>query len=350
LQGIILEATDLEMSLRLQLPGADDDLNLAVPAKTLAEVVASLASESINLSVEIGKLLVTAQGVKSRIATQDADEYPPFPNCDHTLVTFKAAQLKTALKKVVVAASNDMARPVLNAVQICQRNDQITFAAADGFRLAVQEIPGKIDFPTGGKTSLLVPAPSVRKLIALLPDDADEIVSVLVNQQSSQIGFAWGGSEVFVGLLDGNFPDWSAIIPGTFVHRLALPADFAGAVRSAEVFGKLAGHVLALRPDENGKLLVVGSSTEDGESRTSLEIPMPFQVGFNAIFMSQGLEAIGTQAHLHLNAPAGPAMLTNGSHEFRYLIMPLVLSIPAAVDSASAAAEKSAAVAAESQG
>ena len=342
-QGVTLEATNLEMGLRIQIPGADEDLNVAVPAKTLAEVVAAAGEETLNLSLEGGKLLITGKGIKSRIAIQDADDYPPMPHCEHTSVTITANLLKLALKKVVIAASNDQCRPALMTVQIAHDNGKITFAAADGFRLAAQEIEGSFDLP-GDKKSLCIPAAVIRKLIPMLPDDDEQTVTVAVNEQVSQVGFSWPGYDVYASLSDSNFPDWRPIVPKDSAYTIDLPADFTGAVRRAEVFGKLSTHMVALEPAEGG-MVVVGADEETGESRTVFSgTPMPFRVGFNAVFAMQGLEAIGSNVHLHLgSAPNAPAMLTNGSREYLYILMPMLISEAVAIKKAAEAASEVAA-------
>lgn len=342
-QGVTLEATNLEMGLRIHIPGADEDLNVAVPAKTLAEVVAAAGEETLSLSLEGGKLLIAGKGIKSRLALQEADDYPPMPYCGHLAMTVAANRLKLALKKVVIAASNDQSRPALTNVQMAQDHDKITFVAADGFRLAAQEIEGSFDLPSG-KKSLCLPAAVIRKLIPMLPDDDEQIVTVTVNEQVSQIGFSWPGFEVYASLSDANFPDWRPIVPKDSAHVIDLPADFAGAVKRAEVFGKLSSHMVALEPSESG-LVVVGTDEETGESRTVFSgTPMPFRVGFNAVFAMQGLEAIGSHVHLHLGSAANaPAMLTNGSREYLYIIMPMLISEAVAIKKAAEAASEVAA-------
>jgi DNA polymerase-3 subunit beta len=343
-QGLILEATDLEMGLRIYTPGADDDLNIAVPAKTLAEVVAAAGEETLKLSIEDGQLLIVGKGIKSRIAIQDAGEYPSLPYCEHSAVTLAANLLKLTLKKIVIATSNDLARPALASIQIAQADAKITFAAADGFRLAVQEVNGTLDLP-GDQKSFCVPASAVRKLIPMLPDDNQDI-AITVNEQVSQVGFSWPGFDVFISLTESKFPDWKQIIPINFKHTISLSADFPQAVKRAEVFGRLGGHLVSIAPSAEGAV-VRGFKDDSGESRTVLEgVVMPFSLGLNAIFLAQGLEAIGVTAgvHLHLNTSNAPAMLTNGSRDYVYLIMPMLIN---ETTQAAEAAEKS--VAAESQ-
>lgn len=345
LQGLVIEATNLEMGLRLSLPGADADFEAALLGKTLAEVIASIEAETVKLSVEDFKVLVTAKGVKAKIAAQDPADFPPMPNCAHEALTIPALRLKTALKKVVFAASNDLSRPALACVQMAaQGSDKLTLAAADGFRLAVQELTGNLSLPPAGRQQLLLPAPALKKLMAMLPDDETESVTVSVNAETSQAQFAWSGVEVFISLADFNFPDWKTIIPSETKHEISLPGDFAGAVKRAEVFGKLGGHVVTFLPEEQG-LSVRGTAEETGESKTILEgVNLPFKVSFNAIFVTQGLDAIGAnQVHLHLNAPGAPAMLTNGTREYIYLVMPMADLTAPRVAEAAAAAEQSAA-------
>jgi len=224
-------------------------------------------------------------------------------------------------------------------VQMAQEHGhQVTLVAADGFRLAAQEIDGSFELP-GDKKSLCIPAAVIRKLIPMLPDNDEQSVTIAVNEQVSQICFSWPGFEVYSSLGEANFPDWRPIVPKSCAHVIDLPADFTGAVRRAEVFGKLSAHVVALEPCENG-LVVIGADEQTGESRTVFNgTRLPFRIGFNAIFAMQGLEAIGSNVHLHLGSAANaPAMLTNGSREYLYVLMPMLIGEAASVKQAAEAA------------
>lgn len=342
MMGWVIEATDIEMSLRISLAcGADGDLNTTVPAKTLIDVIASIAEDALTLTIDTCKLLISTKGVKSRIATIDPEEFPLLPVCAVGMAQFPASMLKMALKKVVIATSNDESRPSLMGVQISGNEDRTVFAAADGFRLAVQNLSGAIKFPVG-KKDFLIPGGAIRKLVAMLPDDSETFITVSTNDNASAICFAWGEYEVFISLLNSQFPEWSKIIPADFKHILDLPADLPQAVKRAEVFGKLAGHLVSITPSDDGAV-VRGVADTTGESRTVLSgIWMPFPLGLNAVFLTQGLEAIGmggAGVHLHLNSPNAPILLTNGSREYEYLVMPMIAAIEK--KAAAEAAEKS---------
>ena len=122
------------------------------------------------------------------------------------------------------------------------------------------------------------------------------------------------------------FPDWKAIIPPGFKHTLNLPGREAiTAINRADVFAREANHVIRFKPGGEGGLVIEGNSDETGKSETVLEVSMPFQVSFNGLFAKQGLEAISADAvHLHLNAANAPAMFSNGSDRYVYVLMPMV--------------------------
>lgn len=347
LQGIVIEATNLEAALRIRIPGADNDFDTAVPAKTLADVFAAIDGDTANLSLDTGKLLVSAPGTKTRIAVVDAGEFPRLPICGSRICEIPAATLKRALKKVVFAASSEETRPSLMAVHLAREGDaQLSLSAADGFRLAVQILNIPI---TLGESGVLIPAAVLRKLIPLLPESEDEIVTLSLSDNASAIEFACGSIEIYAQLLDAKFPDVKAVIPAQFKHVLELPSDFGAAVRRAEIFAgaNKGGHLSVLSPTDDGKangLVVTGANEETGESRTTFNaVPMPFKLGLNGIFLAQGLEAIGAgnQVHLHLNTANAPVMLTNGSREYIYILMPMVTANKAEVQKAAAAAEAS---------
>ena len=345
--NVVLEATNLETSLRIRLPGANADLDTAVPAKTLADIFAAIDSPTASMSINDEKVLIAAGGAKSRLSMQSGDEFPQLPNCELVAAVLPALELKRALKKVAMAASNDQSRPALMSIQIAPKgSDKITFAAADGFRLAVQELNATLNMPKNARPYLLLPVATVRKLLAMLPDSS-ETVTLSVNKNTSAACFSWGEVDLYAGLLDFSFPDWSQIIPASFTHTLDLPAEFAPAIKRAEIFGREGSHLTLLTPSDDGGMVVSGSADEVGESKTTLEsVPMPFKLGLNAIFVQQGLDAIGNNVHLHVTAPAAPAMLTNGSREYIYLIMPMFLE-SAKTAEAAAAAEQSVAANAE---
>lgn len=324
--GLTLTANNLEMVIRTRIGAqAKAPFAAAVPAGVLASIVSASDAEAIELTFDetTQAMKVASGGAKSKIKAISHEEFPPVPDANIPLGRLPSQALKTALKRVVIAASCDAARPALNGVQLAQIGTDVYLAAADGFRLAAYRLETPLDFPAG-HTSLVIPRQSITKLIQILPDDAE--IGLFVSSSAAAIQFTWETASVWIQLIDMAFPDWKAIIPPSFKHTLNLPGREAiTAINRADVFAREANHVIRFKPGGEGGLVIEGNSDETGKSETVLEVSMPFQVSFNGLFAKQGLEAISADAvHLHLNAANAPAMFSNGSDRYVYVLMPMV--------------------------
>ncbi len=322
--SLSLTATDLETVIHVTVPAnSEKPFSTCAPASVLSSLVQASDSPQIQFKpLESEKLALVAGGAKSTLHCLAADEFPLPPNADVEMGTIPANALRAGLKRVLIAASNDQSRPALCAVQLVRLKDQVYLAAADGFRLAAYRLDHELKFPS--KTSLLLPRGSAVKLAAILPE-SDEPVTILGTKNNAALCFAWSGLKFWAQLLDMNFPDWQSIIPASFKHDLYLPArQTVDAIQRAEVFARNGSHTVSFAPAETG-MSVMGQSDETGKSETTLEVAMPFRISFNALFARQGMEAIGADSiHLRLIAPNSPALFTNGTDRFVYLLMPMV--------------------------
>jgi DNA polymerase-3 subunit beta len=325
--SLTLTANNLEMVIRTRISAqAQAPFSAAVPAAVLTSIVSASDADTIDLDFDQATLTmkVASGGAKSKIKTLPQDEFPLVPDADILLGRLPAQALKTALKRVVIAASLDVARPALNGVQLAKLGNDVYLAAADGFRLAAYRLETPLEFPEK-HTSLVIPRQAAIKLTQVLPDDG-EMVSIFVSKNASAILFTWQTTSVWAQLVDIAFPDWQQIVPSGFKHTLNLPGkDAVAALNRADVFAREANHVVRFKPGEEGGLVIEGASDETGKSETVLDVAMPFQIAFNSVFAKQGVEAIGADAvHLHLNAVNAPAMFTNGTNRYIYVLMPMV--------------------------
>ncbi len=325
--GLTLTANNLEMVIRTHIPAqALVPFSVAVPSAVLTSIVLASDADTIDLDFDEATLTmkVASGGAKSKIKALTHEEFPLVPDADISLGKLPAKMLKTALKRVVIAASLDVARPALNGVQLAKLGNDIYLAAADGFRLAAYRLETPLAFPEK-HTSLVIPRQAAIKLAQVLPDD-DELVGLFISKNASAILFTWQATSVWVQLVSTAFPDWQQIVPSGFKHTLNLPGrDAIAALNRADIFAREANHVVRFKPGEEGGLVIEGTSDETGKSETVLEVAMPFRIAFNSVFAKQGVEAIGADAvHLHLNAGNAPAMFTNGSDRYIYILMPMV--------------------------
>ena len=141
---------------------------------------------------------------------------------------------------------------------------------------------------------------------------------------ASALCFSWSGLKFWAQLSDLKFPDWQAIIPGSFKHELTLPArQTTEAVQRAEIFARDSNHTVSFVPGENG-MIVTGKSDGSGKSETVLGIPIECQISFNTMFVRQGLEAVGADVvQMQFNGPNTPVLFKGPTDQYQYLLMPM---------------------------
>src|SRR4029434_1860675 len=112
--------------------------------------------------------------------------------------------LRRALEETAFAAASDEARPILTGVLARFEGDQLTLAAADHYRIAVQTIT--ILDPVE-ETSVVIPARALHELSRVLAD-TDDPVSVVLAHARNQILFHPEGGDLVSPPLAGPRPNY----------------------------------------------------------------------------------------------------------------------------------------------
>ena len=209
------------MLFRSQVQGQVDEAGaLAIPARLLSELISSLSSGQVELStqgkgsqlqVRFFKEQSDTPRNEAKISGQSADDFPPIPPVgDGTAIQVNADTLKRAIGRVVFAAATDESRPVLTGVHAEFDGDQLTLAAADGFRLSVHHLP--LETAVAQKTSVVVPAKALHELHRLIGDQT-EPVEITISPSATQLLFRTQAAEMVSQIIQGTFPNYQQLIP-----------------------------------------------------------------------------------------------------------------------------------------
>jgi DNA polymerase-3 subunit beta len=334
LSGILLEAsgselrlaaTDMELSVRAVVPAqVEGEGSIVLPGKTLVDIARLLPFDEVTLEHRAAESVVhlTSGSASYTLQTFNAEDFPRLPELGET-PTFAVERkpLLETIGRVARAASRDEARPVLTGVLVQFAGDKLVMAATDSYRLAVKET--SLD-SAAADLEAIIPSRALQEL-ARIAGDVDEIsVGVQENQVMFTAGDVWLASR----RIDGQFPNIRQLLPETFEYELTIRRDeILDVVRRAAVMIQRATP-LHLRFAE-GELTVVARTQEVGESRESLPVPFTgdtLEIGFNAEFLKDGIEAIeGQDVTFKLISPLRPAVLEGEDGDFTYLVMPIRL-------------------------
>ena len=322
---LTLSATDMELSLRTSLeaqvegPGAT-----VVPGRLLAELSRLLPEGEVELAAaEDAVLHLTCGSASYTLHTYAAEDFPRLPEIESaSLFSLEREAFLETVTRVSRAASRDESRPVLTGILVRFEEGKLVMAATDSYRLAVKETP-----VTAGVAELeaLVPARALTEVQRLAGSSDRLDLGVLENQ----VVFDLGGTVLTTRRIDGQFPNYRALLPEAFENEVAMPRDeLLDVVRRTAVMAQR-NAPLRLRFAE-GELTVTARTPDVGEATESMPAPYsgePLEIGFNAEFLRDGVDSIeGDEVRLKLISPLRPAVLQGADDDFTYLIMPIRLA------------------------
>jgi DNA polymerase-3 subunit beta len=332
-----LSATNLEIGINCWVDcQIHEEGSTTVPAKLLTDFVNSLPQSAVDITVpeDTNKMNIKSEGSSANIKGMDASEFPLIPSAEggEPPVILDAATLKEMIAEVVIAASEDESRPVFTGVLVQVGNEQVTFAAADAFRLAVRSTPLPGDDTVHG--DILIPARTLRELARILPSEG--AVQMIVTPNRSQVLFHTEQVDLVSRLIEGNFPNYRQIIPKEHTTRAVVDTKtFDARVKSAALFARDSSNITRVKiegGDGSGLepgVVTIEANTEDlGDNQGILNAAVDGpeqQIIFNVKYLADVLSVIGTpEVAIEVNAPTKPGVIKPIGHaDYTYVIMPM---------------------------
>ncbi len=332
-----LSATNLELGITCWIgTQIEEEGSTTVPARTFTDLVGKLPEGPVNLSLNTRTQTINVHSGTSStdIKGIDAQEFPPIPVPDLSDgVTLNVTDFKEMIQQVAFAASTDEARPVLTGVLVVVDGNEISLAATDGFRISVRK--SELTSPVTRPFNAIVPARALTEL-ARIAADGDEAIYMVMAPNRGQVIFHLKDVELVSQLIDGNFPDYKAIIPRSFKTRTILStSELLKACQQAEIIAREGTNVARLNMAPSGDIhpseVEVSSQTEEkGKSEIKLEATVdgvPLLIAFNVRFLREVLEVIKTpNVSIETNTATTPGLVRPvGDDHFMHVIMPMHL-------------------------
>jgi DNA polymerase-3 subunit beta len=323
--GLSLAATDMELSLQTSLDASvDEPGKVVIPGRLLVDLARLLPDSEVTIAhrPEEGVVEITCGAANYRLHTYGVEDFPRLPDPGGApLYSIDREALIDTAGKVSRSASRDESRPVLTGILVRFEPGKVVMAATDSYRLSVKETPLEGEAP---ELEAIIPARALGELGRIAQGDGELQLGVHENQ----VVFTVDGTVLTTRRIDGQFPNYSQLLPETFEHELTLPREeFLDVVRRVSVMSQRNSPV-RLRFAEGE--LTVSSLTQDlGEAHESMPLQFsgePLEIGFNPNFLRDGIESIESdEIRFKLISPLRPCVLDANGEDFRYLIMPIRL-------------------------
>ena len=222
-ERLALSTTDLEVSITTSIEATvEEEGETTIPAKKFNQIVSSLHDGLVNIETDPTMTTrVTSGNASFKIMGLDPSEFPQQtrPEGEHPIVLNKLEFSKT-LRKIGYSASTDQTRLVLNGILLSIKDNSLTAVATDGRRLALVE--KNLDTPPALiETEVILPTKAVNELQKLLDSEGE----VSINISNSSATFEIQDTVITTKLIDGEYPDYRQVIPGSFQNSVVLPRE-----------------------------------------------------------------------------------------------------------------------------
>lgn len=322
---LTIRATNLEVGLEIKISA--DVLKkgvVAVPAQVIQKIINTNQSDGNVVLQSDGKELVVDIGKSHmRLKTFPHDDFPLIPKAvGITSYTLPINPILEGLRSVSYASSVSDLRPEIASVSLYGSSDNLIFVATDSFRLAEKKIKfeGAEDFP-----HILIPIKHVREIEHVFQNEVNECVITVADHQ---ISFTTENIYLTARIIDGNFPDYSQIIPDSYQTEIvALKNEFQEALKVTQIFSdELNKLKIYVKPKEK-VFLLENKNNDIGEHQTEVDCSLSGEdqeITMNQKYLSEGVQHIPTDSlSISFNGNKPVVMRGVGDLSFLYIIMPM---------------------------
>jgi len=328
-----LSATNLEIAISCWIPATiEKEGTVTIPARLVTDFVNSLPSGRIDMALSPRSKSVELRCARheAHISGLDPADFPAIPKItDGMNVKMKPGDLRLAINQVVFAAASEESRPVLTGVHAEFEGEQLTLAAADGFRLAVRKVPLAKQVDT--KIAIIIPARSLNELTRLISEQ-EEPLELIVNSQKSQVMFRLRNVEMVSQLIQGTFPNYSQLIPKSYTTRAVIKlSEFLRATKSASIFARDGSGIVRLQimpRDGKGKIAISARAEEIGDNVGEVDAAVEGEeakIAFNSKYLMDVLGVIAKdEVALETTTSSSPGVIRPvGDESYIHVVMPM---------------------------
>src|SRR2546425_11240 len=220
------------------------------------------------------------------------------------------------VNEVAFVAATDDSRPVLTGVLTRLEGEELTFVAADPYRLGIRR--GTLLQNVDPAIEVIIPARSLFELARIIGDD-DSPVEVVVTQNKSQVIFHAGDVDLVTRLIEGQFPNYRQVIPTSYTTRVVVEREeLLKATKLASYFARDAANIVRLQVDAQPKdggapLVVSATASEVGDNVSRVDASVEgngVQIAFNARFLAEALGSLAApEVALELGGALAPGVI-----------------------------------------
>ncbi len=312
----IVKATDSEIGLQIVTDNISIEAEGSFTAhgKKLLDIIRILKDDDITLEILDNTLIIKQKHSKFKLPTFDANSYPSFPNINNKpQISLDSLNLIQNLKKISPAIDTNNPKFELNGALINIKNGGTDLVGTDTRRLAIATIPGN----NNEALSLIVPKKAILEIQKLFLDQIDiffDETNLIISNENYYF---------YTRLINGKFPDYQRIIPGTTKHQITLPKkEMVDAIKMITTISQEIKMTLL-----SDTIIFNSLSADNVEAKTEVELNTglddKFELSFNSKYILDFISQVNkNEFTIEFNEPSLPFIVKDDN--FITIIMPIV--------------------------
>lgn len=328
-----ITASDGETTLITSLEvKSEDSGKFAVPSKIFQDFVKTYGEQPLTLSVKesadaAGNVLeILDEKDNFSVALDNAEDYPEIPEFESAQsVSLPSGVLSEALSNTLFATSNDSLRPVMTGVLFQFGENETNFVSTDSHRLVVYKRKDLVSEPM----EFIMPKKPLsifRNILASTNDD------VLIEFNDNMAKFTFGNNIWICRLIDGKYPNYSAVIPKENPNVLTINRNLLlSAIRRASIMSNKSTNQVRFKL--SGNVLHLHAEDTEYANKADMQIPCDYNgedinIGFSSKFLTEMLSVLrADDITMKMSQPNRPGIIepVDGLEDNENLLM---LSMP----------------------
>ena len=336
---ISLTGFDLNLGIQTSFDGSVNKSGaITIPSKLLLEIVNKLPNESpVTISVDdsTDSILLKSERGSFNLKGIPSDDYPNLPFVENgTSLDIDPFSLLKSLKLTIFSSSNDESKQLLTGVNFKFKKTCLESAATDGHRLAVvltnnEQTQNENNLINEDSLSVTIPTRSLREIEKLLTlKNAEKSIKLFYDK--GQIVLISSSQIITTRTLEGNYPNYSQLIPDSFSKILKFETkQLIDSLERIAVLADQQSSVVKIKVNDDELALISADAQDIGNANESLPVVFSgdnFEIAFNVRYLLEGLRVISSQyVLLKCNLPTTPAIVVpeDNLSSFTYLVMPV---------------------------
>jgi DNA polymerase-3 subunit beta len=316
---LIVETTNLDVFVATTNELFDVPfLNVCVPAKELNNVISMFDDFEIIDNSSDGYIIFKNGRKKVKLNVFPAQDFPNRPIKEDGSINFNLN--KNDILKCF-SFSSEVAKGVLNGINISSDGYSVKVASTDGYKLTKVEVNQKTD-----PFNVILDGKNTIKMLSLL-DDGE--VNISLSPEVNFVTVKQNDVEIVLRVISGKYPDYERIIPRQFLFEYSIQKNaILSVLKEAKILADKDTHLVDLSFNESELTISAGSGkgiyTDVIQTEKKCSEDMG-KISFNLEYLISVISKIDDKnISLKMNADTKPVMFDSGDGSHRSMLMPIM--------------------------